>query len=264
MTRKLADVQAGFVEALTQPELAVPETIAWRRGRPVPGRFNVYRNNVVAGMTEALRATFPAVEKLVGEDFFGASARIYIDRNPPQSPLLFRYGEAFGDFLDGFPPAASTPYLGDVARLEWARLKAYHAEDCAPLSIQDLGNCLDEHSDESVAPGDLRFALHPSLSLIRSRWPVVSLWAASTNRGTSDDVNMKVSEAALIVRPALLVETRQLPEPSFAFISALMHGQSLEMAAGSAIDTGADFDLTIQLQALFALGAVVAINDNSS
>ncbi|MEL6963263.1 MAG: DNA-binding domain-containing protein, partial [Pseudomonadota bacterium] len=91
MTRKLADVQAGFVEALTQPDLAVPETIAWRRGRPVPRRFNVYRNNVVAGMTEALRATFPAVEKLVGEDFFAASARIYIDQNPPQSPLLFRY-----------------------------------------------------------------------------------------------------------------------------------------------------------------------------
>ncbi len=65
-----------------------------------------------------------------------------------------------------------------------------------------------------------------------------------------------------------MVKSKSAPvsiaEPSFAFISALMHGQTLEISAGMAIDTGADFDLTIQLQALFALGAVVAINDNSS
>lgn len=264
MKRPLVDVQAGFVEALTQPDLAVPDAIGQRRGRPAQRRFNVYRNNVVSGMTEALRATFPAVEKLVGSDFFAASARLYLAQHPPCSPLLFQFGDAFGDFLDSFPPAASTPYIGDVARLEWARLQAYHAEDCSPLSIDDLGDRLRTGDDKSVSPGTFRFALHPSLTLLRSRWPLVSLWAASTDRGLSEDVDMNSAEAALVVRPALLVETRQVPDPSYAFISALMHGQTLEVAAGQAIDSEADFDLTIQLQGLFALGAVVAINDNSS
>lgn len=264
MARALVDLQADFACALTQPDLPVPEAIGTRLGKPAKRRFDVYRNNVVAGMTEALRATYPAVEKLVGADFFAASARVYFEQHPPRSPLLFRYGEAFGDFLDSFPPAAHTPYLCDVARLEWARLRAYHAEDREPLAIGALGECLVTESGQEVNPGGLRFSLHPSLSLIRSRWPVVSLWAASTGQGLSEDVDMKDSEAALTVRPALMVETRQVPEQTFAFISALMHGETLENAAAAAIETGADFDLTTQLQGLFALGAVVAINDRSS
>lgn len=264
MARALADLQAGFVDALTQPDLPVPEAIGTRLGKPVKRRLDVYRNNVVAGMTEALRATYPAVEKLVGADFFAASARVYLDRNPPRSPLLFHYGETFGDFLDGFPPAARTPYLGDVARLEWARLRAYHAEDREPLAIGTLGECLVTESGQEVNPGGFRFSLHPSLSLIRSRWPVVSLWAASTGQELAEDVDMKTSEAALVVRPAFTVETRQVPEQTFAFISVLMHGETLENASAAAVDTGADFDLTTQLQGLFAVGAVVAINDKSA
>jgi hypothetical protein len=263
VTRALADVQASFVEALTKPDLAVPDAIGRRLGRPVKRRFDVYRNNVVAGMTEALRATYPAVEKLVGADFFSASARVYLDQYPARSPLLFRYGEAFGDFLDGFPPALSTPYLGDVARLEWARLRAYHAEDRETLPIDALGRRLDAKSAGAANPGDLRFSLHPSLALLRSRWPILSLWAASTGQAASEDVDMKVSEAALVIRPALTVETRQLPTPSFAFMSALMKGETLEQAAAAAVEADAEFDLTTQLQALFALGAVVAINDNA-
>ena len=264
MARVLSDVQAGFADALTQPELPVPEAIGLRCGQPVKRRFDVYRNNVVAGMTETLRATYPAVERLVGADFFSASARVYLDQHPPCSPLLFQYGEAFGDFLDAFAPAASTPYLGDVARLEWARLRAYHAADGEPLTIDALGKCLLAESGQEVDPGSFRFSLHPSLSLMRSPWPVVSLWAASIGLASSEDVDMTASEAALTVRPSLTVETRQLPAPSFFFMSALIRGKTLEQAATAAVDSGVNVDLTTQLQGLFALGAVVAINNNAS
>jgi hypothetical protein len=260
--RALGDIQTGFVEALTQPDRPVPEAVGARLGKPAKRRFDVYRNNVVAGMTEALRATYPAVEKLVGADFFAASARVYLERYPPQSPLLFRYGGAFGDFLDGFPPAASTPYLGDVARLEWARLQAYHAKDAEPLAIDALGNCLESESGRQVDPGEFRFSLHPSLSLMESRWPVVSLWAASTGQGVAEDVDMTASEAALTIRPALQVETRLLSKSSLTFMAALIHGETLERAAAAASDAGAEFDLTTQLQGLFAVGAVIAIHDN--
>ena len=184
----LADIQSGFVDGLKRPEAPVPDAIGRKDGQPAKRRFDVYRNNVAAGMIEALRATYPAIERLVGADFFAASARVYLDRNPPRSPLLFRYGESFGAFLDGFPPAASTPYLGDVARLEWARVQAYHAEDAVPLAIAALAGYPERDT------GGLRFTLHPSLALIPSRWPVVSLWAASTGQGASEEVDMKAPE----------------------------------------------------------------------
>lgn len=261
---RLADLQSAFVDALRQPVAPVPDAVETKDGEPVKRRFDVYRNNVAVGMVEALRATYPAVEALVGHEFFAASARVYLDRHPPRSPLLFRYGDSFGTFLDGFPPAASTPYLGDVARLEWARLQAYHARDCEPLSIEALGRCLADENGVARDVGKLRFTLHPSLALLSSNWPIVSLWAASTGQALSDDVDMSQPGRALIVRPSLEVETRDLPEGSFSFLSALHQGATLERAAADAADTAVDFDLTTHLQGLFAIGAVSAINDNSS
>lgn len=261
---KLADIQSAFIDALRQPETPVPEAIGMKDGAPAKRRFDVYRNNVASGMIEALRATYPAVDKLVGAEFFAASARVFLDRHPPRSPLLFRYGEAFADFLDAFPPAASTPYLGDVARLEWARLQAYHAKDSDPLSIEALSGFTHDENGETVDVGELRFTLHPSLALIGSRWPIVSLWAASTGQGASDDVDMSRSERAVVVRPSLTVDTRSLPEGAFALMQALNDGRTLQHAASAAADVADDFDLSQHLQGLFAIGAVSAINDNSS
>ena len=261
---KLADIQSAFVDALNKPETPVPDAIGKKAGKPAKRRFDVYRNNVASGMIEALRATYPAVDKLVGPEFFAASARVYLDQHPPRSPLLFRHGETFGDFLESFPPAASTPYLGDVARLEWARLQAYHAKDSSPVSIEVLGSFLHSDVGEALDVGQLRFTLHLSLFLISSRWPIVSLYAASTGQGTSDDVDMKRPEQALVIRPSLTVDTRSLPNSTFVFMSALKDGATLEQAASAATDVAENFDLSEHLQGLFAIGAVSAINNNSS
>lgn len=256
---KLADIQSTFIDALVQPEASVPDAVGEKGGRPAKRRFDVYRNNVAAGMTEALRATYPAIEKLVGVEFFAATARVYWDRCPPRSPLLFHYGAAFGNFLDGFPPAASTPYLGDVARLEWARLEAYHAKDKTPLTIDALSNAFAEAADV----GTLRMELHPALGLIKSRWPVLSLWAASTGLGSSSDVDMNRAEQALVIRPHLTVEARLLHADSFAFMTALHHGRSLQQAAVDAADVDPAFDLAEHMKGLFAVGAVSAIKDQT-
>ncbi len=250
------DVQGAFARALRRPELEVPVSLAKPDGRTPRRRFDVYRNNVAVSIIEVLRATFPAVLRLVGEDFFKATARAYLDEAPPTSPLLFLYGETFGDFLDRFPPAAKIPYLGDVARLEWARLRAYHAADRKPVSIDVLNGIPAE------AVGRVVFSLHPSLTLISSAWPVVSLWAASTDQGASDDVDMDRAEHALVIRPALTVDTRLLPAGGFSFMMALNKGASLEEAVSIAASETGDVDLAVHLQGLFEVGAVTAIANN--
>lgn len=119
----LAESQAAFAQALGEPALPAPADIQ----RPEPGamqtrRFDVYRNNVAVALSDALRDIYPAVQALVGEEFFQACARVYVEHAQPASPLMHLYGAEFGAFLDDFPPAQSVPYLGDVARLEFARL----------------------------------------------------------------------------------------------------------------------------------------------
>src|SRR5438105_4199994 len=98
----LADRQRAFSAALIDRDRAVPRGLVGPDGEPSPRRFRVYRNNIVASLTEALSDMFPAVCRIVGEDFFRAMARTYLLANPPVSPILLGYGGSFADFIAGF------------------------------------------------------------------------------------------------------------------------------------------------------------------
>ncbi len=246
-------MQTAFAEALLKPEAALPPAIAQAASPAAKRRFDVYRNNVTSSLIEALKASFPVVCRLVGEDFFKAAATLYVRRDPPRSPLLFRYGDSFAEFLEGFPPATSVPYLGDMARLEWAWLQAYHAEERAPLPIQELAAIPQES-----LPG-LRFHLHPSFALLRSRWPLVSLWAAVREQREDPSIDMNRGEDAAVLRPEDQVSVHLLPEGGYDFLAALADGRALGAAAQRAAERHPGFDLAHHLQGLFTLGAVAAI-----
>src|SRR5205807_2161977 len=130
--QRLAERQRTFSAALLDSDLPAPPGLLGPDGEPSPRRFSVYRNNVVVGLVEALKANYPAVCRIVGEDFFGAMARDYVVARPPTSPILLDYGGDFAAFIAGFEPTANLPYLADVARFERAWSEAYHAcEACA-------------------------------------------------------------------------------------------------------------------------------------
>ncbi|MGH7122185.1 MAG: DNA-binding domain-containing protein [Acetobacteraceae bacterium] len=66
---------------------------------PAEARLAVYRNNVIGSLTGALRPTYPAVERLVGKEFFAAAAARLIACEPPATRDLYEYDGAFPDFL---------------------------------------------------------------------------------------------------------------------------------------------------------------------
>jgi len=50
-----------------------------------PDRLNIYRNTFVIGVTKALRLSYPAVHRLVGETFFDGAAALFViggDKGP--------------------------------------------------------------------------------------------------------------------------------------------------------------------------------------
>jgi hypothetical protein len=109
--------EAALRTAILDPGAPTPAGLADGAGRPATRRFAVYRNNVVASLSEALEVAFPAIAKLVGNGFFRAMAGIFVRAHPPRSPLMMLYGAEFPDFLATFAPVAHLPYLADVARL---------------------------------------------------------------------------------------------------------------------------------------------------
>lgn len=247
----MQQLQSVFVAALRDPSLALAAGIVSDTA-PAPGRrFAVYRNNVMVGLISAIEARFPATRRIVGEEFFRASARVFAQSHPPRSPLMMAYGDEFPDFLAAFAPAAEISYLADVARIEAARTRAYHAADALPLQPSDLADVA------AAALPDLRFQLHPSLEIVTSVFPVVTIWAMNAGEAVLAPIDDWRGEDALILRPAFDVEVRRLPPGAAAFLQSLKSGKRLGKAAAIAQQQSPDFDLAINLASLVSAGVAI-------
>ena len=126
---RFAAAQDEFAEALLHSGLPVPHGVTTSRGQADASRFAVYRNNVFVGLTKALSQRFPVTERIVGTEFFAGMSRMFARDHKPATPLIMNYGDAFPEFIEGFEPASALPYLADLARIEAAWTRAYHAAD---------------------------------------------------------------------------------------------------------------------------------------
>jgi hypothetical protein len=255
-------LQQDFAAALLDPQRAAPAGLrAWNGSDPA-ARLAVYRNNVVSSLVDALAETFPVVQQLVGEEFFRAMGGIFVRERPPRSRVLAQYGGEFPIFVASFPPARGLTYLADVARLELARVMAYHAANAEPVSDEVVALALG--SGERM--GELQLAFHPSVHTLSSPHAVVSLWAAHQlgDEGEIGTIDVDVPERALILRAGLDVLVLPVSPATVAFVEAIREGLNLgdaaSQAASRAAETGSDFDLTAILSPLLTHGALVSLH----
>ena len=228
-----------FAEALLAPDLACPDGLFSSNGADPASRFVVYRNNVHSSLINALATAYPVTLQLVGEKFFRAMAGLFVQVCPPTNPLISEYGSAFAAFIQDFEPAASVPYLADVARLERLRVRAYHAADTPPMDQQTVLQALQGQTDL----GTLRLQLHPSLATLTSAYAVVAIWAAHQTEGGLATLNPWHAQGALVMRRGLEVQVLAIDHGSVTFIDSLAQGTPLEKAVEQALETSAEFDL---------------------
>jgi hypothetical protein len=249
------NVHDAFAAALLDPDLSPPPGLTAWNGSDPARRFAVYRNNVIVSLVDALADAFPVTQQLVGEEFFRAMARVHAFARPPTSRLMAFYGADFPGFIAGFAPAASVPYLADVARLEYLRVLAYHAADAEPLSSEEIAAAL---ADPDALPS-LRLALHPSLHVLSSDFAVASLWGAHQGVLALSEVVADAPETALVLRHGLDVEAVRIAPVDGMFIAALREGKALGEAAQAAGRAEAAFDSSVALGLLLQKGAVVSL-----
>jgi hypothetical protein len=243
-----ASFQTSFADALLDADRPIPHGVIAHNAASPTRRFGVYRNNVVSSLVKALERRFPVVEKIVGDEFFAAMARVFVTEQPPRSPLLAAYGDDFPAFVAAFAPARDLPYLADIARLEAARTRAYYAADATPVGADQFATL-----DGEVA-GDLCIAMHPSTEVVRSRFPIVTIWAMNSGEQELAPVEDWRGEDALVARPHLDVQVRMLPPGGATFLLALAAGRPLGEAAEAALADEPDFDLTCNLAGLIGSG----------
>lgn len=238
--------QTPFTRAVLDPARAIPAGLVDPQGRPAGKRFDVYRNNVVVSLMKALATAFPVLAEILGPSNFDALAANFVRQHPPASPLMMHYGAALPGFLEAFAPLQAYPWLADLARLELALRESYHAADADPIPRDALA---------TLSPGELlevRIRLASATRLVRSRYPVLSLW-----RRTAQPEQK--GEAVLITRPEFDPRPQLLPPGGATFVLALTEGDRLGAALDRATAAVPDFDLAAVLGLLIAGNAITAI-----
>ena len=219
----LRDYQRAIAAALLSGDMAAAAAMIGGNAPPAD-RLRIHRNTMLTALANALALTYPAVEALVGAEFFAQAARTYIQAAPPQAALLSLYGGGLADFLAEFEPVRALPYLPDVARLEWAVEYAAHApvEGCPQAEI-DLG--------------DTRLAILPSLNLLETSYPAEAIWRAALD-GDGDGLSrIAVTPAGMLLavwRADDGAAVSALGLAAGAFVTELLAGGDAETAINAA------------------------------
>jgi hypothetical protein len=231
----LRELQQGFMKALYDGDDDLAARLVPRGPGGGRDRLRLYRNSVFGILTDALAAVYPVVQRLVGERFFAFAARAFIPKHPSHTGDLHAYGEWFPAFLATFAPAGGLPYLADVARLEWACHRAFHAAEAPTLDLARLA---------AVAPTDhatLRLRLAPAATVLTSSYPIHRIWAANQPGSPEQNVDLGLGGVHLLVtRHGFEITQRPLAPAECAFLHHLAVGDDLEAACRAADAAGAD------------------------
>lgn len=190
--------------------------------------IKVYQSNGHAVAERALRAAYPVVCELLGEESFADLARALWHAHPPTRGDIGRWGDALAGFLAASAQLAEEPYLADVARCEWAlhccATQAHVPQD--PASLQLL---------TTQDPADLSLVLEPGCTTVESAWPVVSILAAHregipTFTQLAEQLRLSVRESAVIWRDGLRPKVRLALPGEVVLLRALQEKLSLAQA----------------------------------
>jgi len=161
-------------------------------------QISIYSNSINNNLINALSNIYPVCEKLVGNNFFYVIASEYIKNYPSASPDLADYGKHFSQYLSLKHTINSVPYLPDIAKLEWAYHRAFHAKNELQLNMDILAKYTAEQLTSCI------FSLPESHVLLTSNYPVDEIWKINQTEN--------VDELALNYKPVYLYLFRKQHE----------------------------------------------------
>jgi len=250
----LRELQLQFAAAL------VDRTSPSRDISLADGGLATYRRNGRANYRKALAATYPVVKRLTGVPFFNAAVDEFVVVHSPVFGDLNVYGGCLADFLDRYAPAATLPYLADVARLEWAIDEANRAADTArvPDAVLAALTMVDPQRMPSV-----RLLLDASCRIVESPYPVLRIWRANQpDRSGTEPIALDEGGVRLLVRrDADGVALESLSDGEHAWLNALAGAATLGAAIEAALAAEPAFDLGVALRRHITAGSISAIVD---
>ena len=227
--------------------------------------LQAYQSNGHCLAERSLRAAYPAIERMLGNDNFNALARDFWHRHPPTVGDLARWGDALPPFLADNESLANVPYLADVARAEWALHQAATAADAMP----------DPASFARLGSGDARglaLTLAPGTRLVSSAYPVATLVMSHRFEKpglaeAAQKLSTQTPETALVWRDRLHPRLMEVSQVEATLVRALLQGLDLPSALDAALAVELEdtrtFDFTHWLSEAVSCALVTGVHEVS-
>jgi len=224
-------------------------------GEPAEGAMSIYRNTVLSGCVDALRANYPVVAQLLGDEMFEAVAVEHASQCPPRRPVLALYGARFPDWLAEQSWLHEIPYLPHVARIERLHIESLFASDEDPLEMAHVSGRDDWQA--------LRLRLHPATRFDWLTAPAMSIWLAH-REGSVGELELEwKAEGVLLTRPGLDVQPSRLSRAGHRFLFGIRLGESVGAAAIATAGLYPDTDVGSLFTSLVNAGAFAASSHRS-
>lgn len=207
----------------------------------LPGRerIQMYARGYVLRLMECLRAEYPALRNLLGEELFDMFAQAYLARRPSGSPSLFDLGQDFPEFLEASRPQQQFDSVEERQRfdlpIELARLERARSEAYRSRGTEDA-----VHDDESpvfflFGAEPLRTA--PCLRLLELQFPLIDFLKA-VDRGEQPPVPSPRPSFTAVSRRNYIVTTHEIEPWQWHVLAALERtGDLMQAVAGAAAAT---------------------------
>jgi hypothetical protein len=222
---------------------------------PAEGPMRVYRNTVLSGCADALRANYPVVAQLLGEEMFEAVAAEHAAECLPRKPVLALYGARFPDWLEGQQWVREFRYVPDVARIERLYIEALFAADIEPLQMAEFAGRDDWQA--------LQLPLHPATRFDWLTSPAMSIWLAHRNDFEGELELDWQAEGVLLTRPGLEVQPIRLDRAAHRFLFGIRLGESVGTAAIATANLYPEIDIGSLFTSLVNAGAFAATTHRS-
>lgn len=254
-TDSLADLQAQFLALLFDPAATNGIELIRRDAIPAQRRLDIYRNTLRGNFHDVLALEFPVIQQLSGADYFRQLAEQFQRTHPSNCGNLHHVGEPFAAWLTQQLSDTDFRWFGDVARLEWSVQQC----EVAPDALRNT----DFSALANLSPSqqqNLRWVLHPASRVLRSRWPVLSIWNAHQHPARSDaprleDIDLNLAENMLVLRQDTgHVMLHALGAGEAMLLQSLAQGATLGAAVDAAQHEETEFDATAALQHAARLG----------
>lgn len=246
MRTDLEALQQTFVQALLDKNCVEPALAMFKGDLTlIRERFSYYRGNVTAIWQQTCAGTFPVLRQLVGEEFFNALTRAYGLAHPSQSGNLTDFGASLSSYIHTLDNCRNTPYLADLAALEWHVHRTYYVEQSTPITLAQLTAFPLEQLPA------LRFTLQSNCALFQSSWAVAEIWQAYQHDDFALPCEFVNANYCLVWRPYGLtnwkVKVDSMSPASYAALKALSEGKTLGAALESALEKNPKFAIQTEL-----------------